>query len=202
MTISDLRNLLEQQKGGRQHVLDDLDATTERLKDHRRDLIRHEQAREVIRAVALLTQQQLQVHIGDVTTLALEAVYDDPYQLQADFCQRRNKTECDLFFTRGGERVDPLDASGGGAVDVAAFALRVASWSMRRPRSRALLVFDEPLKHLSSDKMPLAGEMLKQISARLGLQMLIVTHSEELAEAADRTFRVTKRRNVSRVEAS
>jgi exonuclease SbcC len=196
-----IRRQLEQQKGRRDQVADSIRRTGETIKLKKRDLRRHEQAREIIREVGLKTQQQLQLHISDITSLALEAVFDDPYKLVAEFVQRRNQTECDLYFERDGERVDPLSASGGGAVDVAAFALRVASWSMQRPKSRPTIILDEPMRFLSADRLPLASEMVKQLSDRLGLQFIIVTHEEELTEAADKIFEVSIKNGVSRVKA-
>ena len=73
------------------------------------------------------------------------AVFDDPYTLRVEFVEKRGKTECELWFAQtkeeeeegneDGERgrevlIDPLAGSGGGPVDVAAFALRIAIWSL------------------------------------------------------------------------
>ena len=188
--IQNLRNALEQMKGKRDQIQHGIDNAEQFIKEKKKDLRRHEQAREIIREVGLKTQQQLQFHISNITSLALEAVFDNPYKLITEFIQRRNKTECDLYFERDGNRIDPLSASGGGTVDVASFALRVASWSMQRPRSRNVLILDEPFRYLSSDLLPKASEMLNQISKKLKLQIMMVTHAEELIENADRVFEV------------
>jgi len=188
--IQNLRNALEQMKGKRDQIQHGIDNAEQFIREKKKDLRRHEQAREIIREVGLKTQQQLQFHISDITSLALEAVFDNPYKLITEFIQRRNKTECDLYFERDGNRIDPLSASGGGTVDVASFALRVASWSMQRPRSRNVLILDEPFRYLSSDLLPKASEMLNQISKKLKLQIIMVTHAEELIENADRVFEV------------
>ncbi|KKK64526.1 hypothetical protein LCGC14_2983310, partial [marine sediment metagenome] len=136
-SIQDIRNQLERRKGKRDQIEISITNLSEKLSTTKRDLHRHEEAREILRAVGLETQRALQFHISDITSLALEAVFSEsptgPYELVAEFIQRRNKTECDLYFSRQGSRVDPLDASGGGAVDVASFALRIASWSMKSP---------------------------------------------------------------------
>ena len=198
--VQSLRTSLERQKGSKEQIDKSLILCKEKIRDKKRDLYRHEQAREVIREVGLQTQKTLQFHISEITSLALEAVFDDPYKLVAEFVQRRNKTECDLYFLRDKSQVDPLSASGGGAVDVASFALRVASWSMQSPRSRNVLVLDEPFRFLSENLLPKASEMLQQISAQLGLQIIMVTHSEELMEAADKIFEVSIKNGVSTIK--
>jgi len=198
--IRSLRTRLDQQIGRKQQIEHGIRETESAIKDKKRTLRRHEQAREIIREVGLKTQQQLQVHISDITTLALDAIFDDPYKLVVEFVQRRNKTECDLLFERDGQRITPLSASGGGPVDVAAFALRVASWSMQNPRSRNVLILDEPFRFLSVNLLPKAGEMLNQLSEKLDLQIIMVTHEEELAEMADRIFQVHMNKSKSIVE--
>lgn len=198
--IQQLRNSLERQKGQRDQIKQMIRETKEKIKEKKHDLRQHEQAREIIKEIGLKTQQQLQYHISDITSLALEAVFDDPYELVAEFVQRRNKTECDLYFLRNDVRVDPLSASGGGAIDVASFALRIASWSMQRPRSRNVLILDEPFHWVSNDLKPKASELLKQVSEKLNLQLIMITHSELLTQSADRTFIITKKETVSQIE--
>lgn len=197
--IRDLRATVEQKKGKKQQIENQIKSLHSDIKALKRDVRRHEKAREVLKIVALKTQQQLQYHISDITTMALEAVFPDPYDLVAEFVQRRNKTECDLLFERYGEKIDPLTASGGGAVDVASFALRVASWAMERPRLRNVLVLDEPFRYLSVNLLPKASEMLKRVSENMKLQIIMVTHSEELMEGADRVFTVERRKGVSKI---
>lgn len=191
--VQQLRNQLEQQKGQKAQIEKSIALSKQEAKGQKRNLRRHEQAREVIREVGLKTQQQLQYHISDITSLALEAVFDNPYELVVEFVQRRNKTECDLFFVRNGNRMNPIDSSGVGAIDVAAFALRVASWSMQYPKSRNVLILDEPFKHLKGKKPnQRVLEMIKQISEKLNFQIIMISDEriprEDIIEAADKVF--------------
>lgn len=194
-----IRNQLEGLKGEKHQIERSLSQTTQEIKEKKRDLRRHEQAREIIREVGLKTQQQLMYHISDITSLALEAVFPDPYELVVEFVERRNKTECDLYFERDRYRINPLSAAGGGAVDVASFALRVASWSMKLPKSRNTLILDEPFRYLSTNLLPKAGEMLKQISKQLNLQIIMITHSQELIENADKGFQIRIQKGESKI---
>lgn len=197
MEIQELRNALERQKGQRDQIQENIEKVRKQIKESGREHRQHEQAREIIRKVGKKTQEQLQYHISDITSLALEAVFNDPYELVAEFVQRRNKTECDLTFQRDGKQMDPLTSSGGGAVDVAAFALRVASWSMERPQSRPVIIMDEPLRFLSVDHHEKASVMIKEISQKLGLQFIIVTHNPTLTSYADKIFQTHIKKGVT-----
>lgn len=199
-TVIEYQRKLEQLKGARSVLERNVSELQSEIKDMQRDLRRHEQAREIVRNVGMKTQQQLQFHISDIVSLALDSVFDDPYELKVEFIQRRNKTECDLTFQRGGEQMDPLSASGGGAVDVASFALRIASWAMMNPRSRNVIVLDEPLRFLSEDHQEQASRIIKELSDRLKLQFLIITHEPLLGEYADRVFQVSIKKGISQVK--
>jgi DNA repair exonuclease SbcCD ATPase subunit len=197
--MANFRQVLEQRKGQEQQV--NLDLTNQCLA-HAALQVKHEhleQAQVVIQAVALLTQDSLKYHVAELVTLALTSIFDDPYELEMDFVQRRNQTEADIFFVRDGERVDPLTASGGGAVDVAAFALRVSLWSLKNPRTRPVLVLDEPFRFISMNYRTQTSEMLKMVSERLKLQIVMVTHSEELAEVADKVITISQKKGISKV---
>lgn len=198
--IQQYRNALEQEKGKLSQVKSDIVRTKENLKRVDKSLKKHEQALELVRSVSIKTQKQLQFHISDVTSMAMEAVFPDPYKLVVEFVLRRNKTECDLFFERNGVRMDPLDASGGGAVDIAAFALRIASWSMQAPKFRNTIILDEPFGWLSDDMQERASEMLQQISQKMGIQFIIVTHENALTPFADKIFETKIRKGVTQIK--
>ena len=199
MTVASLRTELEQRKGRLTQINLDLKECKRSLKHTNRDLIKHMQAREIVKTVGLATQQQLEYHFSDIVTSALQAVFPDPYSLSVKFVERRGKTECDLGFERDEVVIDPISASGGGAIDVAGFALRVAAWSMQHPKSRPILILDEPFRYLSTDLQEKAGGMLHEISSRLGIQMIIVTHEEELISCGDKIFSVRQTKGISRV---
>jgi DNA repair exonuclease SbcCD ATPase subunit len=104
-----------------------------------------------------------------------------------------------VFVDGDGGELSPLSASGGGAVDIAAFGLRLSLWTLPEKRTRGVIVLDEPFRFLSKDLHAKAGQAIKELSARLGLQFIIVTHENTLQESADKIFRVEKRRGVSKV---
>lgn len=197
--IQIFRNKLEQQKGAKAQLETSLINLQVQLKEKGRSLRQHEQAKEIIRTVGQKTQEQVRFHIEDIVSMALDAVFENPYKFAVDFVQRRNKTECDLYFVRDGNKVDPLTASGVGAVDVAAFALRIASWSMSTHHSRNTIILDEPFRFLSENYQEQAGNMLKEISEKLHIQFLIISHNTTLASCADKTFIVQIKKGISKV---
>ena len=158
-------------------------------------------AQLILQESARLTQQHLQYRIGNLVTLAMESVFDDPYHLELLFENARGKTQASIQFMRNGEYVSPLDASGGGALDVACFGLQVSLWTLQNPKTRPVLFLDEPLKWLKGGGLPEKGAaMLQQISQKLGIQIIMVSHAPELISHADKVFQVTKKKNISTVK--
>jgi len=201
MTIQELRNRLEQRKGQKltlNNLLESVTLENAKLVSKSHNL---EKALECVKLVGLRTQQSLEFKISDLVSMALSSVYDDPYEFMARFIQRRNKSECDLLFSRKGQEIDePMDSSGGGTVHIAAFALRVVSWVLQNPRTNNVLLLDEPFPGLDPVRMNLASAMLSEISKKLSLQVIVVTHSTELAECADKVFNVTIKKGISDVK--
>jgi DNA repair exonuclease SbcCD ATPase subunit len=204
VTIKELRNTVERKRGQKERIESDLQAIDVRLQQNEQKLSDHEKAREIIREVGLKTQQELSYNISEITSMALDGVFDDPYELLVEFVQRRNKTECDLWFKKDGEKIYPLYA-GGGALDVAAFALRVASWSMQQPRTRNVLIGDESFKHLKGEEANRRVlEMVREVAEKMNLQIILVSDErvsrEAIMDNTDRLFEVSIENGVSNVE--
>lgn len=204
MGIAEIRNRFEQIKGGYKKLQKKITEQKKELRLLQREIIRHEKALEIVKKVSLQTQQQLQYHISDITSLALAAVFSEPYSLNVEFVERRNKTECDLTFERNGFKLEPMDSSGLGTVDVASFALRLASWAMKTPHSRRTILLDEPFKHLrGAEENERVLQMVQLLSQKLGIQIIMIgdvkVPKEVLLDNSDRLFNVTIKNGVSKI---
>lgn len=147
-------------------------------------------AREILHSVAQETQSNIEDSISNIVSLALNAVFDDPYKFRIEFVKRRNKIECDLFLENNGERIKPIDSVGGGVLDIIGFALRVPMVLIGGYRK--ILILDEPMRFLSRNYQPKAAEMFAMISEKIGMQIIMATHIQELIDIADRDFPINE----------
>lgn len=145
-------------------------------------------AKEIVIQTAKKTQLKIGECISELANLALAAVFEEPYKVEIEFVERRGQTEADIYFVRDGVRIDPMTASGGGALDIASFALRLAVWSLGK--SRPLFILDEPFRNLSLDLQEKAGLMLKALSEKMGIQVIMVSHNPEIISGADKVIRL------------
>ena len=141
-----------------------------------------EDARGIVQEAATQTQTEALEALVSLVNHCLAAVFGpEAYKLKPTVAPARGKTEVTLEFQDAtGNALPPLDACGGGVVDVAAFALRAASLVIARPAARRLLVLDEPFKFLSAEYRQAAGELLTTLAEDLDFQIVLVTHVPEL----------------------
>lgn len=198
--LTELKQIYERKVGKREQVELDIINLQSELNVNSKKIKHLEKAHEIVKIVGGETQQQLQFHISDITSLSLESVFDNPYQLVMDFVERRGKVECDLLFSRNGVTIKPKDSAGFGSMDIASLALRVAAWSMQTPRTRPTLLLDEPFKHLSEKYHEPASQMVKELSDKLGIQFILTTHIPILSEYADRVFHTTIKNKVTEIK--
>lgn len=138
-------------------------------------------AQDIAQNIAQQIQAQAHKQITGVVTNSLDAVFEEPYTFDIRFERKRGKTDAVLLFRRGELKVDPLSASGGGVVDIAAFALRLACLVLScKPRMDRVLILDEPFKFVSKEFRERVRVMMGELSAQLGIQFIMVTHIDEL----------------------
>jgi len=149
------------------------------------------EAKTLIVVAAEATQKNLEKHINGLVSNAMASVFkEDPYEFKLEFVQKRGKTEADVWFVRHGEKLKPIDASGGGAVDVADIAARIAFWSLTK-KTRPLFILDESFRNLNEERQESALEMLKMLSEKAKIQIVMVSHIKKLINGADKEFNLT-----------
>lgn len=156
-------------------------------------------ARLFVAKVAEDTQKNIEYHISTLVSKALSSVFPNPYEFVLRFVQRRGKTEADLIFKRDENEIDDLlNSGGGGEADVASFALRVALWSIKR--TRPILILDETFKFLHNvNYQEKTSDMLKELSNKLGLQIIMVSDQSNIIKSADSNIVVSQKNCISEV---
>ena len=138
------------------------------------------EAQSVLQLVATEVQANAHRRIAEVVSRCLSLVFDEPYTFNINFERSRGRTQAILTLERNGLELDAMGGVGGGVVDVAGFALRLACLMLARPQVRRLLVLDEPFKHLSREYRPRARTMLTTLAEEMGVQVIMVTHDKAL----------------------
>jgi DNA repair ATPase RecN len=144
--------------------------------------------RKLIILAAQNTQENLKNYITKIVNLALTSVFLAPPVFSMKFEERRNKTECDLMLD---DDPNMLESYAGGELDIVSFALRCIFVSLKK--TRKTLILDETFKNLSVSYHQAAAVMIKTLSEKLGIQIILVSHIPGLITAADKTFTLTQK---------
>ena len=169
LLLSDYRQIKKQVTKER----DDLKQTKVKLKSL------HE-AQEIVQLVTQNTQQYVHIKISEIVTQCLGLVFDNCYEFKINFERKRGKTEANFVFIKDGNELEAESSIGGGVIDVASFALRLACLILARPPRRRLMILDEPFRWVSTGHRHKIRTMIEILSNELDVQFILVTHSEEL----------------------
>jgi hypothetical protein len=140
-----------------------------------------EEAQSIVQQVAKSLQERAHTRINSIVSLCLNAVFDEPYEFKLRFDRKRGKTEARMMFVRNGiELDDPPNQVGGGVIDVAGLALRLACLLLSYPPKRRLVVLDEPFRFLrGSEYRKRTRRMLQLLSQDKGFQFIVNSDIQE-----------------------
>lgn len=198
--LQNLSRRIDQALGAKNLLLNSIQNLDHRINQTKREGWHIEAARDVIHAVAVKTQEEVQMCLESAVSHALRSVFDEPYKFHVDFEIKRQRTEANLTISKQGEKITPRDSSGGGVIDIISFTLKVLLWSLAPNHPAPVLLLDEPFRFVSTDLQPKVGELLREVQEQMGIQFVVITHEEELIEFADCVYKISNNKNVSRIK--
>lgn len=151
-------------------------------------------ASSILLTVKNATQKKFVEHVSKMVTSIVQAVFDRKFEFVVEYNVKRGQSECEFLVRDGltGDLYNPKDEMGGGLLDVISFALRVVFWSLENPKSNNVMILDEPMKFVGKGVfMERVSVMMRELSHRLGLQLIVNTHEPELSSQADKVWEVT-----------
>lgn len=142
------------------------------------------------------------VQVESLVTAGLQAVFGDGgEQLSFHLVQSTQRNSAHVEFVvrttlPDGEEFDTdvLSARGGGLAAVVGLLLRVVLILLTRQTGQKVsdvIVLDETLAMLSSDRLEAAGAFLRTLVDSTGLQVIMITHQSELEDCADVVHRLS-----------
>jgi DNA repair exonuclease SbcCD ATPase subunit len=178
--LTEIKSKIHKYTIGYETALQSFQQYSEQLEEAQTKLENLELAKDAIQVVGEGIQRKAHSQIAGVVSECLQLVFEETYTFDIIFEKKRNKTEARLVFLKDGNEIDPLTASGGGVVDVAAFALRVSCLVLSKPKLRKVLVMDEPFRFVSEEYRENVQQVMEKLSTEFGIQMILVTHMKEL----------------------
>lgn len=196
--IEKFKSELNQRKGKRDALQSELISKQEESQNITEVLLDLEECQMIAQAVAKSSQDKLSAKINEIVTTGMATVFDDPYEFILDIESKGSDIKATPYFLKNGERISPKISSGGGVQQVAALSLRIALWSISKQRT-PIMILDEVFKDVGTGDIERACQLLKTVSEKLDIQLLMITHNPIIKEVSDKVFLVEKVNNVSQV---
>lgn len=140
-------------------------------------------------------QMEAQSKIEELVTRGLQAIFEPDISLVISTSVKGKSTSTEFLIRTEGEKpfeTSVMDARGGGLVAVTAFLLRVTVLLLTQPEGKRFLLIDESFAHLSKEYLHPVGMFLRELVDETGVQIVLITHQEELEEHASSTVRFTQ----------
>lgn len=201
--LAEFARKLERLRGSQQTKQEELTRSKERveaLQQRRQGAV---EALAIVQEASARTQRKMEFHINELVSSALKYVFKDRYEFLIEFVKRNNQTEVDIWVVKNGVKCKPLRSAGGGVCDVVSFALNIALLKIKLDRQggRKLLITDEPFRNLHGlGKQKRVSNIVKHLSERLGIQIIMVSDVQTINSRADRVFNIKLVDDISTID--
>lgn len=185
------RTTLEQERGVVTALVDRGKSALDKAAEAQQLADACEEASKLLAQYADERQEQVLQIIQQIASTGLSQVFDEPMELKISQVVRARRVEMDVTVKTGDLETSVLDARGGGLAAVAGFLLRV-SVVLLTPDARRFMLLDEVFAHLSEEYVPRMAQFLRELCELSDLQLLLVTHQPEFAEAAHKVYRIER----------
>jgi DNA repair exonuclease SbcCD ATPase subunit len=135
-------------------------------------------------------RERFQQGLAAVVSDGLSSVFGRELKAVLETTTHRDATSIELYIEEEGRLREIRGARGGSLIQVLSFLLKLLMLVSARPPLRRVMVLDEPFAMVSAEYRPRVGALLRELSARLGVQFIIVTHEPELVDYADVAYEV------------
>lgn len=194
---AELRDLAQRRLGRKNSIEADLalqSAEIEKLEANGKVL---DQAIKVLQAASEVRRQELKDRVDSLVTRGLRAVFDDEnYEFSFNVTLARGQfgvvPVLKTMFEGKPQETSICEGHGGGVADVIGFILRVIVLSLSRPRVAPIMVLDEAFSHVDPTRLPGVAMLLKELSESAGVQFVLITHKQELLDAADVIYKASQ----------
>lgn len=185
--IQTIDRLVSIEKGRRKEMKRQLKIKKQRNKDLIKDNLEIEKCIVLLSHIAKNTESKIVELFQSTVSAALKDIFDESYEFRFEFGKRGSITTCEyeVISSEFQRWNDIVMTRGKSVAQVIALVLRIILVKIDKD-SPDIVVFDEPLDGLENDRKYVAGKFVSELCKQLSMQMIMVTHSDEIADYSDK----------------
>lgn len=138
--------------------------------------------------------------IQSVITESVRLIYGNNYKVELSYSTKNNRSYMDIEVvkqTEKGEVRRTMEGIGGSVSDSIAVPLRLLVILGSSETSR-VCILDEGYKHVDRRRIELVSEFVKDISHKLGIQIIMCSHHTAMIDRADKVYKIWDDNGVAR----
>jgi hypothetical protein len=138
-------------------------------------------------------EQELLNKLEMFVSYGLSTVFGASYQFVTQLGVEGKDLKVDFFIRTNDLQSDVAGAKGGGVAEVVSILLQLFFVIAMRGVLCPFLLLDTAMVHLSEKYHANMSTLLKELAEKLKIQVVLLAHSGEYGESADRLYRFTQR---------
>lgn len=147
---------------------------------------------QVLKQVAEICEVSSKTFIEKVIDHGLRVIFDETDKFNVRLETKARAVYAYMTLGEGGT-ASIMDSRGGGYVDIISVLTVLVLILQQKENMRRFIVLDEAFAEVGTEHLEKVGKFLRFLVEKLGMTILLVTHSEELASAATLVYDVEMR---------
>jgi hypothetical protein len=192
MNLEKIIKLLEAKNTELNLALDSYAESNKKIRREKEKQLKLETVKNIVIEIGKKSQSEILNYIESVVTMALQTVFGEEYSFKIEFEIKREQPEIRFLIGKGDLYTEPrMDINGHGFTDVAGFALQLLVWSLEKPQSISVLLFDEyNFKNVSKGNLTAVADMVRKLCDEMEIQLIQVSHISEMIESSDNIIEI------------
>ena len=154
--------------------------------------------KEFLLSVSASYRDQLCNLFASLVTEALSSIFEKDIRFKINLYSYRNEPAIDISVIEDELEIDPQKSCGGGLNDIISFVIKIIFIHLKK--SSKIIILDEPLKFLSRDYIEQSSNFIRDVSKRMNMQIILVSHKPDLEISCDKLINIEKNDNRSIVK--
>ena len=154
--------------------------------------------KEFLLTVSANYRDQLCNLFASLVTEALSSIFERDIRFKIKLYSYRNEPAIDISVIENDLEIDPQKSCGGGLNDIISFVIKIIFIHLKK--SSKIIILDEPLKFLSRDYIEQSSNFIRDVSKRMNMQIILVSHKPDLEISCDKLINIEKNENRSIVK--
>lgn len=184
----------EQTKGTALAVIRQRKEQSDKLKAIQKEIEVLGKSQALLLKIASEAEEKILDFVSDIVSKGISDIFARPWQVVFKEEIKAGQKTLGIYLKKDNELETIPDAVGGGVTQTVSILMRIVLIFLLKGKAEQLLVIDEALSHLAETHLPRAAEVIQKVATDLKIQIIMITHQEQLLDAADSIYQVQEGR--------